>query len=216
MKCFKKEDLERKYLHLPLIRKSEQKGKSIFEMIKRIDKKSILEEVATVDYILDEKKKELHDIKIHVIRELILNNKPIPERWILKSDYESLLDEAMSDPIVLQYAVVNSDMYRKRAYPEFEYKKPKIALRKLIINPTTFTPKQQRTRITYNSPLLYTRRGASKYSTSKSTLNVSRNEKVNRSTTINNNNRSNDEGFMLTCIEENKELTLPKIDQLFS
>ena len=215
MKCFKKEDLERKYLHLPLIRKSEQKGKSIFEMIKRIDKKSILEEVASVDYILDEKKQQLHDIKIRVIRDLILNNKPIPERWILKSDYESLLEEALSDPIVLQYAVVNSEMYRKRAYPEFEYKKPKIALRKLIINPTTFTPKKQR--ISYNSPLLYTRRGASKYSTSKSTLNVSRNvEKVNRSTTINNNNRSNDEGFMLTCIEESKELTLRKIDQLFS
>ena len=215
MKCFKKEDLERKYLHLPLIRKSEQKGKSIFEMIKRIDKKSILEEVASVDYILDEKKQQLHDIKIRVIRDLILNNKPIPERWILKSDYESLLDEALSDPIVLQYAVVNSEMYRKSAYPEFEYKKPKRALRKLIINPTTFTPKKQR--ISYNSPLLYTRRGASKYSTSKSTLNVSRNvEKVNRSTTINNNNRSNDEGFMLTCIEESKELTLPKIDQLFS
>ena len=215
MKCFKKEDLERKYLHLPLIRKSEQKGKSIFEMIKRIDKKSILEEVASVDYILDEKKQQLHDIKIRVIRDLILNNKPIPERWILKSDYESLLEEALSDPIVLQYAVVNSEMYRKRAYPEFEYKKPKIALRKLIINPTTFTPKKQR--ISYNSPLLYTRRGASKYSTSKSTLNVSRNvEKVNRSTTINNNNRSNYEGFMLTCIEESKELTLPKIDQLFS
>ncbi len=138
MKCFKKEDLERKYLHLPLIRKSEQKGKSIFEMIKRIDKKSILEEVASVDYILDEKKQQLHDIKIRVIRDLILNNKPIPERWILKSDYESLLDEALSDPIVLQYAVVNSEMYRKRAYPEFEYKKPKIALRKLIINPITF------------------------------------------------------------------------------
>ena len=34
--------------------------------------------------------------------------------------------------------------------------------------------------------------------------------------TINNNNRSNDEGLMLTCIEESKELTLPKIDQLFS
>ena len=215
MKCFKKEDLERKYLHLPLIRKSEQKGKSIFEMIKRIDKKSILEEVASVDYILDEKKQQLHDIKIRVIRDLILNNKPIPERWILKSDYESLLDEALSDPIVLQYAVVNSEMYRKRAYPEFEYKKPKIALRKLIINPTTFSPIKQI--FSYNSPLLYTRRGASKYSTSKSTLNVSRNvEKVNRSTTINNNNRSNDEGFMLTCIEESKELTLPKIDQLFS
>ena len=215
MKCFRKEDLERKYLHLPLIRKSEQKGKSIFEMIKRIDKKSILEEVASVDYILDEKKQQLHDIKIRVIRDLILNNKPILERWILKSDYESLREEALSDPIVLQYAVVNSEMYRKRAYPEFEYKKPKIALRKLIINPTTFTPKKQR--ISYNSPLLYTRRGASKYSTSKSTLNVSRNvEKVNRSTTINNNNRSNDEGFMLTCIEESKELTLPKIDQLFS
>ena len=184
-------------------------------MIKRIDTKSILEEVASVDYILDEKKQQLHDIKIRVIRDLILNNKPIPERWILKSDYESLLDEALSDPIVLQYAVVNSEMYRKRAYPEFEYKKPKIALRKLIINPTTFTPKKQR--ISYNSPLLYTRRGASKYSTSKSTLNVSRNvEKVNRSTTLNNNNRSNDEGFMLTCIEESKELTLPKIDQLFS
>ena len=215
MKCFKKEDLERKYLHLPLIRKSEQKGKSIFEMIKRIDKKSILEEVASVDYILDEKKQQLHDIKIRVIRDLILNNKPIPERWILKSDYESLLEEALSDPIVLQYAVVNSEMYRKRAYPEFEYKKPKIALRKLIINPTTFTPKKQR--ISYNSPLLYTRRGASKYSTSKSTLNVSRNvEKVNRITTINNNNRSKDELFMLTWIDESKELTLPKIDQLFS
>lgn len=215
MRCFKKEDLERRYLHLPLIRKSEQKGKSIIEMIKRIDKKSILEEVATVDYSLEEKKKELHDIKIRVIKDLILNNKPIPERWILKSDYESLLDEAMSDPIVLQYAVINSDMYRKRAYPE--YKKPKIALRKLIINPNNFTPKKIRNRITYNSPLLYTRRGTNKYSTSKSTLNVSRNvEKVNRSTTINNNNRSNDEGFMLTCIEESKELMLPKIDQLFN
>ena len=46
---------------------------------------------------------------------MILNNKKIPEKWIMKSNYKDLLNQAMEDDIVLNYAIECKDMYKKRA-----------------------------------------------------------------------------------------------------
>ena len=73
-------DLEKKYLYLPMISKFDNKAKNIFEMIKRVDKKSLLEEVDAHDSVIASKKKELRQIKVKIMKDLILNNKQIPER----------------------------------------------------------------------------------------------------------------------------------------
>ena len=46
---------------------------------------------------------------------MILNNKNIPEKWIMKPNYKKLLNEAMEDEIVLNYAILCQDKYKKTA-----------------------------------------------------------------------------------------------------
>ena len=79
------------------------------------EKTDILEQV---DYIMTQfkrKKKLLTEKKIDCIKSMILNNKKIPEKWIMKSNYKDLLNQAMEDDIVLNYAIECKDMYKKRA-----------------------------------------------------------------------------------------------------
>lgn len=199
-------DLEKKYLYLPMISKFDNKAKNIFEMIKRVDKKSLLEEVDAHDSVIASKKKELRQIKVKIMKDLILNNKQIPEKWIFKRDYEDILDEAMSDPIVLQYAIINSDIYKKRAYPEMEsnsYKKRNISISKSVGLPRNKYISQTPHIKTYNSPLLFSRRNIDTHHI-RSDSNISQN--------LNHNvNDTKKEKFLLTAIEEKKEFVLPKI-----
>lgn len=192
-----------------MISKFDNKAKNIFEMIKRVDKKSLLEEVEARDSVITSKKKELRQIKVKIMKDLILNNKQIPERWIFKRDYEEILDEAMSDPMVLQYAIINSDTHRKRAYPEesSSYKKRNISISKSVGLPRNKNISQTPHIIkAYNSPLLFSKRSLNTHH--------SRNDSNNTQNLNNNNNSNNDtkkEKFLLTAIEEKKEYVLPKI-----
>ena len=71
-----------------------------------------------VDYVLTEfekKKEDLKNKKVDCIRSMILNHKKIPEKWIMKPNYKELLNEAMEDDIVLNYAIECKDIYKKRA-----------------------------------------------------------------------------------------------------
>lgn len=200
-------DLEKKYLYLPMISKFDNKAKNIFEMIKRVDKKSLLEEVEARDSVITSKKKELRQLKVKIMKDLILNNKQIPERWIFKRDYEEILDEAMSDPMVLQYAIINSDTHRKRAYPEESsgYKKRNISISKSVGLPRNKIISQTPHIKTYNSPLLFSKRSLKTHH--------SRNDSNNNTQNLNNNNINDTkkEKFLLTSIEEKKEFVLPKI-----
>jgi hypothetical protein len=78
-------------------------------------KTDVLEQV---DYIMtqfERKKKELNQKKIDCIKSMILNNKKIPEKWIMKSNYKELLNQAMEDDIVLNYAIICKDIHKKSA-----------------------------------------------------------------------------------------------------
>ena len=48
------------------------------------------------------------------MKELILNQRKIPEKWILDKDYQQILNEAMQDPTVLTYSIICQDLYKKR------------------------------------------------------------------------------------------------------
>ena len=79
------------------------------------EKGGVLEQV---DYIItqfEQKKSELNKKKIDCIKSLILNNKKIPEKWIMKPNYKQILNEAMEDEIVLNYAILCQDKYKKTA-----------------------------------------------------------------------------------------------------
>ena len=76
-------------------------------------KRDVLEEVDYVMTQFEQKKLELHKKKIDCIKSMILNNKNIPEKWIMRPDYKGLLNEAMEDDIVLNYAIVCKDKYKK-------------------------------------------------------------------------------------------------------
>ena len=80
-----------------------QNSKDEFEQVNEICGKAI------------NKKNNLEKIQIDCLRSMILNHKYIPERWILKSNYRNLLDKAMEDPIVLSYAIISKDIFKKRS-----------------------------------------------------------------------------------------------------
>ena len=202
----KKIDLEKKYLYLPMISKCNHKAKNYFEMIRQVNNKGLLEEVSIQDNQISTTRNELHTLKVKIMKDLILNNKPIPEKWIMKSDYQELLDEAMSDPIVLQYTIVNSDMYKKRAYPnEFskDLHKKTLSISQSLSKPfVKYQLPSPRHLIPYKSPILFSSRNNTHHQRSMS------NTKSKEYKT---------QDFMLTSVEEQiKKLQLPKIEQLFS
>ena len=49
------------------------------------------------------------------MKSMILHHKQIPERWIMQENYKDLLQNAMQDPIVLSYAIVSKDIFKKRS-----------------------------------------------------------------------------------------------------
>ena len=209
----KKIDLEKKYLYLPMISKCNHKVKNYYEMIKQVNNKGLLEEVAIQDNQISSNRNELHTLKVKIMKDLILNNKPIPEKWIMKEDYQQLLDEAMIDPIVLQDTVINADMYKKRAYPEEfsrELHKKTLSVSKSVSKPfVKYQIPTPRYRIPYNSSLLFSSRN-----------NVKNERSMSHRTNIKNISKeksSNQPDFMLTSVEEqNKRLQLPKIEQLLN
>ena len=79
------------------------------------EKGDVLEQVDYVMTQFEQKKRELNKKKIDCIKSMILNNKNIPEKWIMKSNYRDLLNEAMEDEIVLNYAILCQDKYKKTA-----------------------------------------------------------------------------------------------------
>ena len=205
----KKIDLEKKYLYLPMISKCNHKAKNYFEMIRQVNNKGLLEEVSIQDNQISTTRNELHTLRVKIMKELILNNKPIPEKWIMKSDYQELLDEAMSDPIVLQYTVVNSDMYKKRAYPEEpanKSHKKTLSVSQSLSKPfVKYQLPSPRYLIPYTSPLLFSCRNNK----------IHQRRMSNRSNAKPLSKEHKAQDFMLTSVEEQrKKLQLPKIEQL--
>ena len=75
----------------------------------------ILEQVDYVMTQFEQKKTELNKKKLDCIKSMILNNKNIPEKWIMKPNYKQILNKAMEDEIVLNYAILCKDKHRKTA-----------------------------------------------------------------------------------------------------
>ena len=114
----KKINLCKKYFYIDKNRAMNLKyfgGGKILQLIENNNKgkKDVLEEVDYVMTQFDKKKLELHRKKIDCIKSMILNNKNIPEKWIMRPDYKGLLNEAMEDEIVLNYAIVCQDKHKK-------------------------------------------------------------------------------------------------------
>ena len=77
--------------------------------------KNALEQVDNVITKLTKKRTDLDNTRIECIKSIILSNKKIPEKWIVKSNYKDLLNKAMNDDIVLNYAIACKDLHKKRA-----------------------------------------------------------------------------------------------------
>lgn len=76
---------------------------------------------------------DLFKYKVETVKNSVLNNKAIPEKWKYKEDYNDVIETAMGDPIVLQYSIINSKYHKNRAYPEYSFKKKAIAPRKKLL-----------------------------------------------------------------------------------
>ena len=83
-----------------------------------------------MDKDLSTGRRDLFKTKVEAMKNLILNNKSIPENWIFKRDYNEILEKAMTNPIVLQYAIINAEHHRNRAYPDYAMKKSQTLPRK--------------------------------------------------------------------------------------
>lgn len=60
-------------------------------------------------------KNELVKKQIECLKSMILHHKQIPEKWIIQNNYKDILNKAMSDPIVLSYAIESKDIFKKRS-----------------------------------------------------------------------------------------------------
>ena len=117
----KKINLCKKYFYIDNTRamnlKNVNNGKilQLLENNNKQEKGNILEQVDYVVTQFEHKKTELNKKKLDCIKSMILNNKNIPEKWIMKPNYKKLLNEAMEDEIVLNYAILCQDKYKKTA-----------------------------------------------------------------------------------------------------
>ena len=62
--------------------------------------KNALEQVDDAITNLTKKRTDLDNTRIECIKSMILNNKKIPEKWIMKPNYKDLLYKAMNDDII--------------------------------------------------------------------------------------------------------------------
>ena len=159
-------------------------------------------------------KKELFKIKLEAMKNLILNNKPIPEKWIFKRDYNGLLQKAMSDPIVLQYAIINANHLRNQACPKHIPKQSHTIPQKryIISNPQIYFANRRKNPIVKHihkfrknnseQSMIYNHSHEDNNYINKLKL------KHNKSQDFNIKNKNTD--FLLTSIAE-KELELPLI-----
>ena len=106
-------NLEKKYTYLPLVRSKDKKKINPYTILQSLDNRSLLEQIGVADYKLDKKINELREVKIGAMKNLIMTGRKIPEKWIMKEDYKSILNEAMSDPSVLMMSILFKDIYKK-------------------------------------------------------------------------------------------------------
>ena len=151
-----------------------------------------------MDKDLSTGRRDLFKTKVEAMKNLILNNKSIPENWIFKNDYNEILEKAMANPIVLQYAIINAEHHRNRAYPDYSMKKSQTLPRKsfTLSKPQLHNYNYQQQQHGRNLPLQHN----PKFRTNKSEYNYN----CSRTTP------SNDNDFLLTSIVE-RELELPPI-----
>lgn len=89
----------------------------ILQLIENTSKNGSGDVLEQVDHLitqLDQTREELNNKKVDCIKSMILNHKKVPEKWIMKSNYKDLLNKSMEDDIVLNYAVICKDIYKKR------------------------------------------------------------------------------------------------------
>ena len=109
----KKEDLCKKYFYRLNL---SPKISNIFQLMESgLSNHDDLEQVDNICTKALNKKNELEKKKIDCLKSMILHHKQIPEKWIIKSNYKDLLNKVMSDSIVLSYAIVSKDIYKKRS-----------------------------------------------------------------------------------------------------
>ena len=161
-----------------------------------------------MDKDLSTGRRNLFKTKVEAMKNLILNNKSIPENWIFKHDYNEILEKAMTNPIVLQYAIINAEHHRNRAYPDYAMKKSQTLPRKSFTlskpqlhNYNNYQQQQHgRNLPSQHIPKIRTNKSEYNYNYAHTTP----------SNDQHNNNIQNDNDFLLTSIVE-RELELPPI-----
>ena len=117
----KKINLCKKYFYIDKKREMNLKKLNTGKFLQLMDdnnkqeKGDVLEQVDNIITQFEQKKTELNKKKIDCVKSLILNNRKIPEKWIMKPNYKQILNEAMEDEIVLNYAILCQDKYKKTA-----------------------------------------------------------------------------------------------------
>ena len=120
--------------------------KDKINLIKFNNEKNALEQVDNIITKLTRKRTDLDITKIDCIKSMILSNKNIPEKWIMRPGYKDLLNIAMKDDIVLNYAINCKDIYKKKAgydkdddtrYEEYMKSLPPVKKFISYINPHT-------------------------------------------------------------------------------
>ena len=162
-----------------------------------------------MDKDLSSGRRDLFKMKVEAMKNLILNNKPVPENWIFKRDYNDILEKAMTNPIVLQYAIINADHHRNNAYPDYSMKKSQTLPRKSF---TLSKPQLYYNQRGRNLPLAHRYKIKANRSEHNYAHTASNNENSNslHNYQIETSGVTKDNDFLLTSIVE-RDLELPPI-----
>lgn len=109
---------KKNFLYLPRIMRTNNSPEKNFYKLENKNNCDF-EAIDALDIELKRKKKQLFKTKIATMKDIILNNKLVPERWIMNEDYAQVLDTVMKKPIVLTYAIICKDIHKKHAGKEF-------------------------------------------------------------------------------------------------
>ena len=74
-----------------------------------------LEQVDNAISKTNNRRNELEKKQVECLKSMILHHKQVPEKWIVQNNYKTLLNKVMDDPIILSYAILSKDVFKKRS-----------------------------------------------------------------------------------------------------
>ena len=87
---------------------------NIYSYYENQEKRRFFEEVTNLFNNVEKNKNHLDNLKITTMRSMIINQKPIPVKWILQPNYSKLVNNLLKSPKIISYAIDYNNFNEKK------------------------------------------------------------------------------------------------------